>query len=93
MLLYPNNKKIVFHNGWWHGNTAAYVRLLDEGVTIIVLNNLYSSATYKAKLLANSFYPYFNSDADEEELPKETLSDSTASLDAAQKKAVQIPKK
>ena len=93
MLLYPNNKKIVFHNGWWHGNTAAYMRLLDEGVTIVVLNNLYSSATYKAKFLANSFYPYFNMEVDDDELSKETISDSTASLDAGQKKDVRIPKK
>ncbi len=67
MNIYDNGKKLIFHNGWWHGNTAAYMRFLDEDVTIIALNNHYSSLAYKAKLLGNIFYPYFPSDLPEEE--------------------------
>ena len=93
MLLYPDNKNIVFHNGWWHGNTAAYIRLLDEGVTIIALNNRYSSSAYKAKLLANCFYPYFTIEPDDEDFQKEIVSDSLISPDSTSKKSNLKPKK
>lgn len=86
MLLYPGNKNIVFHNGWWHGNTAAFIRLLDEGVTIIALNNRYSRSAYKAKMLANSFYPYFNIEPEDEDFQKEVSSDSIISIDSTKKK-------
>ncbi len=86
MLLFPNNKNIVFHNGWWHGNTAAFIRLLDEGVTIIALNNRYSSSAYKAKILANSFYPYFTIEPEDEDFQKETTSDSVITADSTSKK-------
>ncbi|RYF85072.1 MAG: class A beta-lactamase-related serine hydrolase, partial [Chitinophagaceae bacterium] len=29
MNIYPNGKKVIFHNGWWHGNNVAFVRLID----------------------------------------------------------------
>ncbi len=65
--IYPDGKKLVFHNGWWHGNTSAFIRLIDEDVTIIALNNHMSYVTYKSKLLANIFYPYFGEDVEVEQ--------------------------
>lgn len=59
MNIYPNGKKVIFHNGWWHGNNAAFIRLLDEDACIIVLGNRYSRAIYKAYQLVNSFGHYF----------------------------------
>ncbi len=85
LLLYPENKKIIFHNGWWHGNTAAFIRLFDEGVTIIALNNRHSRAAYKAKILANSFYPYFTIEPEDEDFQKESNMDSTATIDSLKK--------
>jgi CubicO group peptidase (beta-lactamase class C family) len=29
MFVYPNGKKIIYHNGWWHGNRTAFYRLID----------------------------------------------------------------
>lgn len=55
MNLYDNGKKIIFHNGWWHGNNSAFIRLLDEDVTIIALNNRFTRATYHVNQLANIF--------------------------------------
>ncbi|WP_255155327.1 serine hydrolase [Ferruginibacter sp. HRS2-29] len=63
---FPNGKKMIFHNGWWHGNNAAFLRLFDEDATIIVLNNRYTSATYKAKYLINNFAHYFDKVAEED---------------------------
>ncbi len=67
MLLYPNDDKIIFHNGWWHGNTSTFMRLPKYGVTIIALNNRLNRVAYKSKILANIFYPYFTVDADDED--------------------------
>jgi CubicO group peptidase (beta-lactamase class C family) len=59
MNIYPNGKKVIFHNGWWHGNNAAFIRLFDEDATIIVLGNRYTQAIYKSYKLINSFGNYF----------------------------------
>ncbi len=91
MDLYDNGKKLVFHNGWWHGNNAVFMRLLDENATIIVVNNRFTRATYKAKLLANIFYPYFNDVADDAE---EGLTDAAAdSVKVDSAKTAPQPKK
>ncbi len=57
---YPNGTKVIFHNGWWHGNNAAFVRLIDQDVTIIVLGNRFNRSIYKAYKLVNSFGTYFD---------------------------------
>ncbi len=74
MNVYPDGKKIVFHNGWWHGNTAAFIRLLQEDVTIIALSNRYSRGTYSVKILANLFYPYYENVPEEEGETSDTTS-------------------
>lgn len=66
MNIYPNGKKITFHNGWWHGNNAAFIRLLQDSATIIVVGNKYCRATYKAVQLANLFGDYGLPTAEEE---------------------------
>jgi CubicO group peptidase (beta-lactamase class C family) len=45
MLVYPE-QKIIFHNGWWHGNNTAFFRFVDENFTIIVLGNKYNRQIY-----------------------------------------------
>lgn len=66
MNIYPNGKKVVFHNGWWHGNNAAFVRLPEDDATIIVMGNRYTQAVYKSYQLINSFSNYFARLEDEE---------------------------
>lgn len=58
MNIYPNGKKMIFHNGWWHGNNASFVRLIDEDATIIVLGNRFTKQIYKAHNLAAIFDNY-----------------------------------
>ncbi len=67
MNIYPDGKKIIFHNGWWHGNNAAFIRLLPEDATIIVLSNRFAKSVYKAKYLVNIFNHYFDKDLEETE--------------------------
>jgi CubicO group peptidase (beta-lactamase class C family) len=38
--------RVVYHNGWWHGNNASFVRLVKDTATIIVLGNRYNRAVY-----------------------------------------------
>jgi CubicO group peptidase (beta-lactamase class C family) len=66
MNIYDNNKKIIFHNGWWHGSNAVFIRLLDEKATIIVIGNKFMRAIYHAKILANLFGDYFTAEEEEE---------------------------
>jgi hypothetical protein len=44
----PNGKKIVYHFGKWHGSNAAFARLMDEKVTIIILGNRFTRSIYNA---------------------------------------------
>jgi CubicO group peptidase (beta-lactamase class C family) len=64
MLLLKNGKKIIYHNGWWHGNRTAFYRLLDENVTIIALCNNDSKMVYNTKMMADIFGNYLNSDTE-----------------------------
>lgn len=56
MNIYPDGKKLIYHNGWWHGNNASFIRIIDEDATIIVMSNRFSRGVYKAKNLATIFY-------------------------------------
>ena len=47
MLCYPNGNKIVFHNGWWHGNNTVFYRCINDDLTIIVLGNKYNQSIYR----------------------------------------------
>ncbi len=66
MNIYPDGKKMIFHNGWWHGSNAVFIRLLAENATIIVVGNKFTSAIYHAKDLCNLFNNYFGKDEEEE---------------------------
>ena len=66
MNIYPDGKKIIYHNGWWHGSNAAFIRLLKEDATIIVVGNKFTRAVYSAKILSNLFGDYYTGEEDEE---------------------------
>ncbi len=53
-----NGKKIVYHNGWWHGNNTVFIRLIEEKATIILLGNKYNRGIYRAKMLCDLFGDY-----------------------------------
>ncbi|MBD0331841.1 MAG: beta-lactamase family protein [Chitinophagaceae bacterium] len=70
LLIFPNGKKVIYHNGRWHGFNAAFSRLADEKVTIIILGNKYNSSIYRvARDMYNLFGDYKkDGDIDLEEL-------------------------
>jgi CubicO group peptidase (beta-lactamase class C family) len=55
MNVYPDGKKIIYHNGWWHGNNTVFIRMIQDSVTIIVLGNKYNPAIYQSKKIAEVF--------------------------------------
>lgn len=58
MTFLDNGKKLLYHNGWWHGNNTAFIRLTDEKATIIVLGNKFNRRIYASKHLADLFGNY-----------------------------------
>ena len=46
MLCYPNGDKIIYHNGWWHGNNTSFYRFIKDNMTIVVLGNKYNTGIY-----------------------------------------------
>lgn len=48
MIQYPTeNMRVVYHNGWWHGNNTCFYRFVNDNFTIIVLGNKYNTKIYK----------------------------------------------
>ena len=62
----PTGKKIIYHNGWWHGNNTVFSRLPADSTAIIVLGNKFNRSIYQAKKIAGIFNGYgIQSDDDE----------------------------
>jgi CubicO group peptidase (beta-lactamase class C family) len=63
---YPTGKKVIYHNGWWHGNNTVFSRLTQDSATIIVLGNKYNRRIYDAKKIYSAFDGYgMHADGDE----------------------------
>jgi CubicO group peptidase (beta-lactamase class C family) len=58
MLMIPNGKKLIYHNGWWHGNRTVFIRMIDEDATIIALCNNDYKRVYSSKALVDLFGDY-----------------------------------
>jgi CubicO group peptidase (beta-lactamase class C family) len=56
LQLLPNGKKIIYHFGKWHGSNAAFARLMDEKVTIIILGNRFNRSIYNAAQLCYDIF-------------------------------------
>jgi len=55
---WETGEKLLYHNGWWHGNTSSYVTLKKDTVAIIALSNKFSYKPYKVWKLAPLFGHY-----------------------------------
>ena len=92
MNIYPTGKKMVYHNGWWHGNNASFIRLMQDTATIIVLGNKYNRGIYHVNKLSNIFGHYLDS-VDEEETEARPVKSAPAKKNAVRKKATVTRKK
>jgi CubicO group peptidase (beta-lactamase class C family) len=62
-----NSKRIIFHNGWWHGFKSGFMHLYQDTATIIAMDNNYSRKAYAGAILANIFSDYFIAPNEEDE--------------------------
>lgn len=56
MMIFPNGKKFVYHNGRWHGSNAVFVRFPDEKATMILIGNKYNRNIYSAAAKAYNIF-------------------------------------
>ena len=54
LLTLPEGK-IVFHNGWWHGNNNVFTRFIDDSAIIIILGNKFNKAIYAGMKIGSVF--------------------------------------
>jgi CubicO group peptidase (beta-lactamase class C family) len=52
LLEYDNGKKLLYHNGWWHGNNTVFVHDVNNQFTVIALGNKQNKNIYAAFRLA-----------------------------------------
>jgi len=98
MLMIPNGKKVIYHFGRWHGFNAAFARLPDEKVTIVILGNKYNRNIYKAASKAYNLFGDYdqkrdNTDDDSEEyesLAKGMMPDSKEKTPKAPQSIAQL---
>lgn len=94
MYIYPTGKKIIYHNGRWHGSNASFLRLLGDSATIITIGNKFTRSVYHAKILSSLFDNYFSTgDEEEAESQKELISDTLAHRHTNTDKAAMKSKK
>jgi CubicO group peptidase (beta-lactamase class C family) len=86
MNIYPEGKKMIYHNGWWHGCNTAFIRLIDEDVTIIAIGNKFTRSVYDAKALARLFGNYTHTEEDDTESSK--AADSSSIIKPVKKKNI-----
>lgn len=49
LLCYPDKPEVVYHNGWWHGNTSSFYRFIGDSTTLIILSNRFNKRVYKVE--------------------------------------------
>jgi hypothetical protein len=54
----PSSKKIIYHNGWWHGNNTVFSRFPNDSTCIIVLGNKFNRSIYQARKIGGIFDGY-----------------------------------
>jgi len=63
-----NGKKVIYHFGRWHGNNAAFTRLVEEKVVVIILGNRFNRSIYSAAHHSYDLFGYYyNQDEREDE--------------------------
>ena len=70
-FLPPNNEKMIYHNGWWHGNYTSFVPVKKDNITLVYLGNKYSNRPYATLSMASSLFYEKKTDI-EKPLPPET---------------------
>lgn len=65
MLCYPDGNKVIYHNGWWHGNNTVFYRYIKDNYTMIVLGNRYTSSIYRQEKVVSALVNLVDSGTEE----------------------------
>jgi len=65
-LFIKNGDTVIYHNGMWHGTNTAFIRLVQDTATIIVLGNKENRNIYQAKEMESIFSGKYEMDKLEE---------------------------
>lgn len=57
-MIASNGKEFLYHDGWWAGNRALLIRLIDENVVIVVLSNNNFTTIKEIRKLCDLFGNY-----------------------------------
>lgn len=55
-FLPPTQEKMIYHNGWWHGNNTSFVPVKKDTVTVVCLGNKYSNRPYSTLSMVSSLF-------------------------------------
>ncbi len=58
LIDHGGGRKIIYHNGWWHGNNTVFSRFPLDSATVIVLGNRYNRRIYDVKKIYSEFPGY-----------------------------------
>lgn len=58
MMQWDTGEKLLYHNGWWHGNYTTFVHAEQDTLTIVALGNQRNRAVYSAFSLAGVLGKY-----------------------------------
>ena len=65
LLSFPEGGMMIYHNGWWHGNNASFLRLPEDEICIIALGSRFTKSVYKTKDLVSIFNEKAAAEAEE----------------------------
>ena len=93
MMIFPNGKKFVYHNGRWHGSNAVFVRFADENATMIIIGNKYNSNIYNSARKAYNLFGSYTPDSKnrQEEIsddPENSVVENVTTFSSPVKKAI-----
>lgn len=55
-FLPPSGEKMIYHNGWWHGNNTSFVPVKKDTVVVVCLGNKYSNRPYSTISMVSSLF-------------------------------------
>lgn len=55
LKVFENEKKLIYHTGWWHGSNTIFIHLRESKTTIVALSNKYNRKIYGTLLLSTLF--------------------------------------
>jgi CubicO group peptidase (beta-lactamase class C family) len=58
LIDHGGGRKIIYHNGWWHGNNTVFSRFPLDSATVIVLGNRFNRRIYDVKKIYSEFPGY-----------------------------------